>query len=125
MGDNDMEEQDAFRVPRDEEGGFPENPKRRVRRVEKFHKNVSRWMLPEELRETYLERANCCPPPIFIILVSLAEVRIRSNVWCKTSTFAPVEFYLFGYLILVLLSPQFLYFKPLNSSNHKLKTSLK
>ncbi|KAI2655091.1 Rhomboid-related protein 2 [Labeo rohita] len=83
MGDNDMEEQDAFRVPRDEEGGFPENPKRRVRRVEKFHKNVSRWMLPKELRETYLERANCCPPPIFIILVSLAElgVFIYYAVW--------------------------------------------
>lgn len=75
MGDNDIEEQDAFRVPSDEEGDNRANPKRRGRRVEKFQKNVSRWMLPEELRETYLERANCCPPPIFIILVSLAEVR--------------------------------------------------
>lgn len=75
MGDNDIEEQDAFRVPSDEEGDNRANPKRRGRRVEKFQKNVSRWMLPEELRETYLERANCCPPPVFIILVSLAEVR--------------------------------------------------
>ncbi|KAL1259725.1 hypothetical protein QQF64_010302 [Cirrhinus molitorella] len=40
-------------------------------------------MLPEELRETYMERANCCPPPIFIILVSLAElgVFIYYAVW--------------------------------------------
>lgn len=75
MGDNDIEEQDTFRVQSDEEGDNRGNPKRRGRRVEKFQKNVSRWMLPEDLRETYLERANCCPPPIFIILVSLAEVR--------------------------------------------------
>ncbi len=88
MGDNDIEEQDNFRVQSDEEGDNRGNPKRRGRRVEKFQKNVSRWMLPEELQETYLERANCCPPPIFIILVSLVEV--RSHVCSKASTFAPV-----------------------------------
>jgi len=78
MGDNDIEEQDTFPVQRDE-GDNRANPKRSRRRVEKIHSNVSKWMLPEELRETYLERANCCPPPIFIILVSLAEV--QSNVF--------------------------------------------
>ncbi|XP_051721204.1 rhomboid-related protein 2 isoform X1 [Ctenopharyngodon idella] len=83
MGDNDIEEQDSFPVERDEEGGDRANPKRRGRRVEKIQKNVSKWMLPEELRETYLERANCCPPPIFIILISLAElgVFIYYAVW--------------------------------------------
>ncbi|ROJ29279.1 Rhomboid-related protein 2 [Anabarilius grahami] len=83
MGDNDIEEQDTFPVERDEEGDNRANPKRRGRRVEKIQKNVSKWMLPEELRETYLERANCCPPPIFIILISLAElgVFIYYAVW--------------------------------------------
>lgn len=41
---------------------------------EKFQETVSRWMLPEDARSKYLERANCCPPPIFIILISIAEV---------------------------------------------------
>lgn len=109
MGDNDIEEQDTFPVERDEEGDNRANPKRRGRRVEKIQKNVSKWMLPEELRETYLERANCCPPPIFIILISLAEV--QSNVCCKTSTFAPLEFYLSGYIELFILSPQLLSLK--------------
>lgn len=72
--DNDIEEQDTFPVERDEGGENQGNQRRRGRRVEKFQKHVSRWMLPEELRETYLERSNCCPPPIFIILVSIAEV---------------------------------------------------
>lgn len=42
---------------------------------ERFHHHISRWMLPEDLRETYLERANCLPPPIFIILISIGEVQ--------------------------------------------------
>ncbi|KAI7806428.1 rhomboid-related protein 2 [Triplophysa rosa] len=74
--DNDVEEQDTFPVERD---GGDENQgtqRRRGRRVEKFQKNVSKWMLPEELQETYLERANCCPPPIFIILVSIVELAV-------------------------------------------------
>lgn len=75
MDDNDIEEQDTFPVQRDEEGDNRANPKRSRRRVEQIHSHVSKWMLPEELRETYLERANCCPPPIFIILISLAEVQ--------------------------------------------------
>ncbi|XP_052000193.1 rhomboid-related protein 2-like [Xyrauchen texanus] len=81
--DNDVEAQDTFPVQRDEEGENQGAQKRRGQRVEKFHKKVSRWMLPEELHETYLERANCCPPPIFIILISLAElgVFIYYAVW--------------------------------------------
>ncbi|XP_051576915.1 rhomboid-related protein 2-like [Myxocyprinus asiaticus] len=81
--DNDIEEQDTFPVQRDGEGENQGDQRRRGRRVEKFQKKVSRWMLPEELHETYLERANCCPPPIFIILISLAElgVFIYYAVW--------------------------------------------
>lgn len=50
---------------------------------EKFQDSVSRWMLPADSRKTYLERANCCPPPIFIILISIAElgVFIYYAVW--------------------------------------------
>jgi rhomboid-related protein 1/2/3 len=40
----------------------------------KVHRIVSKWMLPEQVRRTYLERANCLPPPLFIISISLAEV---------------------------------------------------
>ncbi|KAM4735161.1 rhomboid-related protein 2 isoform 1-T2 [Anableps anableps] len=42
----------------------------------KFQNSISKWMLPEELRSKYLERANCCPPPIFIIAVSIAELAV-------------------------------------------------
>lgn len=48
-----------------------------------FHHHVSRWMLPEDLRETYLERANCCPPPIFIILISIGEVQQMYPEWTQ------------------------------------------
>lgn len=48
---------------------------------ERFHHHVSKWMLPEDLREKYLERANCIPPPIFIILISMGEV--AQNTYCK------------------------------------------
>ncbi|XP_026172733.1 rhomboid-related protein 2 [Mastacembelus armatus] len=43
---------------------------------EKFHRFVSKWMLPEDLHDAYLERANCCPPPIFIILISIGELAV-------------------------------------------------
>ncbi|KAM8871197.1 rhomboid-related protein 2 isoform 3-T3 [Spinachia spinachia] len=49
---------------------------RRPGRCERFHLAVSRWMLPEDRRGKYLERANCCPPPIFIILISIAELAV-------------------------------------------------
>lgn len=42
----------------------------------KVHRIVSKWMLPENVRRTYLERANCLPPPVFIISISIAEVNM-------------------------------------------------
>ncbi|KAM9320541.1 rhomboid-related protein 2 [Gastrophryne carolinensis] len=45
-------------------------------RWDKFHSTVSNWMLPSDLRDTYLERANCLPPPLFIILISIAELAV-------------------------------------------------
>ncbi|XP_046733106.1 rhomboid-related protein 2 isoform X2 [Silurus meridionalis] len=77
MADEDVEASAAFPVERDvvdEDGGEVEN--RELGCCEKFHTHVSRWMLPEDLRETYLERANCCPPPIFIILISIGELAV-------------------------------------------------
>ncbi|XP_066494840.1 rhomboid-related protein 2 [Tiliqua scincoides] len=41
-----------------------------------IHATVSKWMLPEDARGTYLERANCIPPPIFIITISVAELAV-------------------------------------------------
>ncbi|KAH1175034.1 hypothetical protein KIL84_021448, partial [Mauremys mutica] len=40
---------------------------------DKIHESISKWMLPENARGTYLERANCIPPPLFIISISIAE----------------------------------------------------
>lgn len=65
-------------------------PRREVKRhdeemgcFEKFQTKISEYMLPEDLRSKYLERANCCPPPIFIIAISIAElaVFIYYSVW--------------------------------------------
>ncbi|EHB11043.1 Rhomboid-related protein 2, partial [Heterocephalus glaber] len=42
----------------------------------KVHRIVSKWMLPEPVRGTYLERASCLPPPVFIISISLAELAV-------------------------------------------------
>ncbi|XP_015264664.1 PREDICTED: rhomboid-related protein 2 [Gekko japonicus] len=48
-----------------------------------FHETISKWMLPEDTRGTYLERANCIPPPIFILAISVAELTtfIYYAVW--------------------------------------------
>ncbi|XP_072357354.1 rhomboid-related protein 2 [Scyliorhinus torazame] len=43
---------------------------------QKVHRTVSNWMLPEDTRSRYMERANCLPPPIFIISISLVELAI-------------------------------------------------
>nr|XP_006631583.1 PREDICTED: rhomboid-related protein 2 [Lepisosteus oculatus]XP_015204374.1 PREDICTED: rhomboid-related protein 2 [Lepisosteus oculatus]XP_015204376.1 PREDICTED: rhomboid-related protein 2 [Lepisosteus oculatus] len=43
---------------------------------ERFQRSVAKWMLPEHARDIYLERANCCPPPIFIILISIGELAV-------------------------------------------------
>jgi len=52
----------------------------------KVHRIVSKWMLPESVRRTYLERANCLPPPLFIIFISIAEVNVPGGAhWRKDS----------------------------------------
>ncbi|KAM4795767.1 rhomboid-related protein 2 [Rhinophrynus dorsalis] len=43
---------------------------------DKIHETISNWMLPTDLRDTYLQRANCLPPPIFIISISIAELSV-------------------------------------------------
>lgn len=79
MEDIDLEQQEPFPVDRDgrrvREGPDEPDSKRKMGCCEKFQHSVSRWMLPEDARSKYLERANCCPPPIFIILISIAEVQ--------------------------------------------------
>ncbi|XP_006867627.1 PREDICTED: rhomboid-related protein 2 [Chrysochloris asiatica] len=42
----------------------------------KVHRIVSKWMLPEQVRRSYLDRANCFPPPVFIISISLVELAV-------------------------------------------------
>ncbi|XP_034029991.1 rhomboid-related protein 2 [Thalassophryne amazonica] len=60
---------------------------------EKFQQSVSKWMLPEDSRSRYLERANCCPPPIFIILISIGElaVFIYYAVWKPQKQWVTLE----------------------------------
>lgn len=78
MEDIDLEQQEPFPVDRDgrqlRSGEDRRDGGRKMGCCEKFQESVSKWMLPENMRGKYLERANCCPPPIFIILISIAEV---------------------------------------------------
>ncbi|XP_018582394.1 rhomboid-related protein 2 [Scleropages formosus] len=83
MEGREIEETDAFPVERDEEAPEPEDEEQEddetggpVGCCEKFQHSISRWMLPAHKRDTYLERANCCPPPIFIILISIGELAV-------------------------------------------------
>lgn len=69
MEEADVEQQEPLRRNRDED--------RKKGCCERLHLSISKWMLPEDHREKYLERANCCPPPIFIILISMVEVGQR------------------------------------------------
>ncbi|XP_013871788.1 rhomboid-related protein 2 [Austrofundulus limnaeus] len=66
MEEDDVEQQDPLRRNREEE--------RKKGCCERLHLSISKWMLPEDHREKYLERANCCPPPIFIVLISVVEL---------------------------------------------------
>ncbi|XP_053563146.1 rhomboid-related protein 2 [Bombina bombina] len=43
---------------------------------DRMHRTISNWMLPAEHQATYLKRANCIPPPIFIITISIAELAV-------------------------------------------------
>lgn len=80
--DHDLEMEDMnLNMDRDMEGELEEEKEMREDggredpfKSKKVHRVVSKWMLPEKVRRTYLERANCLPPPVFIISVSLAEV---------------------------------------------------
>ncbi|KAK2500164.1 hypothetical protein MC885_003491 [Smutsia gigantea] len=63
----DLEEEKKMRE--DGEGKDPSKNK-------KVYRVVSKWMLPEQARRTYVERANCFPPPVFIISISLAELAV-------------------------------------------------
>lgn len=49
----------------------------------KLHTTVSKWMLPEDIRSRYMERANCLPPPLFIVSISLAEVESALMATCN------------------------------------------
>lgn len=84
MEEIDLEQQEPLPVDRDGKtfraGADRPDCDRKVGCCEKFQECVSRWMLPEDARSKYLERANCCPPPIFIILISIAEVPTRSRL---------------------------------------------
>ncbi|XP_047218126.1 rhomboid-related protein 2 [Girardinichthys multiradiatus] len=77
MGDIDPEQGETL----DSEGRRPKRGANRPIENERngccdFHETISKWMLPEDAREVYLEKANCRPPPIFIILISIAELAV-------------------------------------------------
>ncbi|XP_028837047.1 rhomboid-related protein 2 [Denticeps clupeoides] len=77
---DDVEEQDNFPVEGNKKGrrrgGGGDDETDGLTCSERMHMSISRWMLPEDLRETYMDRANCFPPPIFIILVSIGELAV-------------------------------------------------
>lgn len=90
MVDNeDIEEQD----PLSQEPDLTEEEEAKMGRCERLHHHISRWMLPEHARDKYLERANCCPPPIFIILISIGElaVFIYYAVWKPQKQWVTLE----------------------------------
>ncbi|XP_012860838.1 rhomboid-related protein 2 [Echinops telfairi] len=64
------EELEEEKKRREEEGG------KALSKDKKVHRIVSKWMLPEQVRRSYLDRANCCPPPVFIISISLVELAV-------------------------------------------------
>ncbi|KAJ8289539.1 hypothetical protein GJAV_G00002470 [Gymnothorax javanicus] len=87
--DFDIEELGPLSERRDE----PDKEEAKMGCCEKFQHSISKWMLPEQSRNKYLERANCCPPPIFIILVSIGElaVFIYYAVWKPQKQWATLE----------------------------------
>ncbi|XP_030894143.1 rhomboid-related protein 2 isoform X3 [Leptonychotes weddellii] len=82
--DRDLEMEDMnLNMDRDMKGELEEEKEMREDRGgkdplknKKVHRIVSKWMLPEKVRRAYLERANCLPPPVFIISISLAELAV-------------------------------------------------
>ncbi|XP_042295560.1 rhomboid-related protein 2 isoform X2 [Sceloporus undulatus] len=94
-------EMDRRRVPEEEEAeeeGEAAGPRRR-RRVgfpgrQSLLESVSRWMLPEaSARASYLSRASCLPPPLFILAASVAElsVFIYYAVWKPQQQWVTLE----------------------------------
>ncbi|XP_056142191.1 rhomboid-related protein 2 [Lampris incognitus] len=79
MEDVDIE-REPFPVDRDgkpwQDRGDQTDVNRKRGCCERFQHSVSKWMLPEDSRNTYLERANCCPPPVFILLISIGELAV-------------------------------------------------
>ncbi|XP_037356613.1 rhomboid-related protein 2 [Talpa occidentalis] len=65
-----LEEEEKMREDKEAKDSF---------KSKKVHRIVSKWMLPETARTRYLERANCFPPPLFIISISIAEVNMLGS----------------------------------------------
>uniref|UniRef100_A0A8C6X3G1 Rhomboid-related protein 2 n=1 Tax=Naja naja TaxID=35670 RepID=A0A8C6X3G1_NAJNA len=61
----------------------------------RVHNTVSKWMLPGEARATYLERASCIPPPVFILAISLGElswtqwITLEVGIWESPLIYRP------------------------------------
>lgn len=93
MGDFDLEQQKPLDVRDGRSRTERPDGGRKRGCCEKFQEAVSRWMLPEDSRSTYIERANCCPPPIFIILISAAELAmfIYYAVWKPQKQWVTLE----------------------------------
>ncbi|XP_069478777.1 rhomboid-related protein 2 [Ambystoma mexicanum] len=85
--DDDEEEEDT-NVKQEEEGRC-----QACATCDRIHKYISKWILPEDVRDTYLERANCIPPPIFIICVSIVELAIfiYYAVWMTQKQFMTLD----------------------------------
>ncbi|XP_051921949.1 rhomboid-related protein 2 isoform X2 [Hippocampus zosterae] len=93
MGDVDLEQQEPFPVERQDEKRDLPDGRRKLGCCDKFQQSVSRWMLPEDARSTYLQRANCCPPPVFIIAISVVELSmfIYYAVWKPQKQWVTLE----------------------------------
>ncbi|XP_077577069.1 rhomboid-related protein 2 [Stigmatopora nigra] len=98
MVDVDLEQREPLPVAqRDEKPDEPSEDlhdgRRKLGCLEKFQRSISRWMLPEDVRSKYLERANCCPPPIFIIVISVVELSmfIYYAVWKPQKQWVTLE----------------------------------
>ncbi|XP_057690381.1 rhomboid-related protein 2-like [Corythoichthys intestinalis] len=97
MADVDLEQREPFPVEQEdakqEQQEHHPDGRRKLGCLEKFQQGISRWMLPEDVRSTYLERANCCPPPIFIIVISVVELSmfIYYAVWKPQKQWVTLE----------------------------------
>uniref|UniRef100_A0A8D0GAT8 Rhomboid-related protein 2 n=1 Tax=Sphenodon punctatus TaxID=8508 RepID=A0A8D0GAT8_SPHPU len=71
-----MNSENADEAEEDEKENNGRNRRAPTTNCDKIHETISKWMLPENARGTYLERANCIPPPLFIIFISVAELAV-------------------------------------------------